>query len=91
MYLFYNPSYKDSEDRNSLTPMEDKQMAEKDIENKKILSRELDKDELEAVSGGTAGGPGACTGSFFEEKCAATVESGSWCASNDWCVALSDR
>ena len=40
-------------------------MAEKNIDKNEILSKEIDKDELETVSGGTAGGPGGCTGSYF--------------------------
>ncbi|NLC75265.1 MAG: hypothetical protein GX685_08615 [Clostridiales bacterium] len=66
-------------------------MAEKNIDKNEILSKEIDKDELETVSGGTAGGPGGCTGSYFREKCSATVEQGSWCGSNDWCTVFSEH
>ena len=52
-------------------------MAEKNIDKNEILSKEIDKDELETVSGGTAGGPGGCTGSYFREKCDFILEKNS--------------
>lgn len=50
-----------------------------------VMNRELDDDELDAVSGGKADGPGGCNYNFYTRKCQATVEEGSWCWSNDWC------
>lgn len=58
------------------------------------LNRELDDEELSTLSGGArcsvlwaegARGNGNCGGSFYKESCAATVEKGSWCGSNDYC------
>ena len=56
------------------------------------LGKELDEDELTAVSGGGcdtpfggAEGPGGCRYNWYQEQCAATVEEDSWCGSNDWC------
>ena len=43
--------------------------------------RELSLDELEAVSGGA-------DRNWVTEGCAATVEYGSWCGSNDKCMVL---
>ena len=43
--------------------------------------RELSLDELEAVSGGA-------DRDWLEVGCAATVEPGSWCGSNDWCAIV---
>lgn len=61
-----------------------------------ILSRELDTDELGAVTGGTAftaNEPGkdydecgGCYSTFFAEDCAATVEDGSSCWTDDRCM-----
>ena len=44
--------------------------------------KELDVDELEAVSGGA-------DRNWATDGCAATCENGSWCSSNDYCVFVS--
>lgn len=57
-----------------------------------IMNRELDDAELDAVSGGTgfitegAEHRGGCQYNFWVQECAATVEKGSWCGSNDYCA-----
>lgn len=63
-----------------------------------VFSRELDAKELDTVTGGRAlddgipgggiKGPkvGSCTGTYFAEKCTATVEDRSVCWTDDWCL-----
>ena len=53
---------------------------------KEILDKELSDEELKAVNGGGACGPGGCQGAYYEESCDATVEGDSWCGSNDFCL-----
>ena len=48
---------------------------------RKQNGKELSPDELEAVSGGA-------DRDWLEVGCAATVEPGSWCGSNDWCAII---
>ena len=62
------------------------------------LGKELDEDELTAVSGGGCDnpfggspGPGGCKLNYFKKECAATVEEGSWCGTNDWCDQWDER
>lgn len=57
-----------------------------------IMSRELDDSELDAVTGGSIYAKpefddmhGGCISNYYKEECAATVESKSWCGSNDYC------
>lgn len=58
-----------------------------------LLSREIDENELTAISGGGEACPsvifgmghGGCEADYFVESCAATVEDGSRCGSNDRC------
>ena len=60
----------------------------KEFKEAVTLGRELDEKELDSVSGGYTGGSdgkGSCVSNSYKEKCAATVEIGSWCGSNDWC------
>ena len=56
---------------------------------KDILNKELSDEELKAVNGGGAKGPGACYGAYYVQKCDATVEQGSSCWRNDFCFAFS--
>ena len=58
-----------------------------------ILNEKLDKEEMDAVTGGGlfgARGSGGCAKDFFGRTCTATVEKGSWCHSNDYCEAYSE-
>ena len=57
---------------------------------KEILNKELSDEELKAVSGG-AQGQGGCQGPYYEGNCVATVESTSWCWSNDYCLTFDCR
>ena len=50
---------------------------------KEILNKDLSDEELKAVNGGY--NIGGCQEDYYEETCDATVESGSWCWSNDCC------
>ena len=67
-----------------------------------ILEEKLDTEELEAVSGGrnqSMKGPenkgvhhhGGCSSNYYKQKCAATVEHGSWCHRDDWCTYWSEE
>ena len=69
-----------------------------------ILEEKLDENELDAVSGGIHHGRRVlkktnlkpdernyCSGVYYAEKCKATVESGSWCGSNDRCMIFSEQ
>lgn len=60
-----------------------------DLDKEKILKQDVADDELKAVSGGWAAGNGGCKESYYVQKCAATVEKGSWCNTNDWCNVFS--
>ena len=48
---------------------------------KESLGQEIDDDEMDAVAGGA-------DREWLKEGCAATVEPGSWCGSNDYCSLL---
>ena len=56
-----------------------------EVKEASLLNRELDEKELDSISGGSAAGPGGCQNNWYIKECAATVEKGSWCGSNDWC------
>lgn len=58
-------------------------MSEKDL-----LNSEVNDDELENVSGGCGAPPDVhlCDGPAYNKNCAATVEEGSRCRSNDYCT-----
>ena len=63
-----------------------------------VLGQELSPDEMEAASGGGKDGckdmMSTCESYHFRSRsagCAATVEDGSWCDSNDACVAFAVR
>lgn len=56
----------------------------KEVIKDNISSQELSLDELDLVAGG--GDSANCTGEWYIGNCSATVESGSWCMSNDDCV-----
>lgn len=64
-----------------------------EIKEVMTMDRKLDDNEMWAVNGGTscffpgAAGNGHCWTNYFREVCAATVEEGSWCLTNDWCHA----
>lgn len=57
-------------------------------------NKELSEKELNAVSGGGANGPGGCQNTsrfYYHRDCAATVEEGSWCWKNDYCMEFDER
>lgn len=67
-------------------------------EEEAVLGQELSLDELESASGGGKDGckdmMGTCTNYHFRSRsagCAATVDSASWCDTNDACVAFAVR
>ena len=66
-----------------------------EVRNAAIDCCELDENELDTVSGGIAilGCPhmGNCRGFFWKEPCHCTVEKGSYCASNDYCINWSNE
>lgn len=56
-------------------------------------NKELIEKELDTVSGGRKG-HGGCQRTketYYDRDCAATVEEGSWCGSNDYCFSWSER
>lgn len=59
-----------------------------------ILDQRLDEEELEAINGGkliTDIKPDKmdnCTEDYYSRACAATVERGSLCLKNDWCLTV---
>lgn len=65
-----------------------------------ILGEKYDTEEMEAVSGGGSLGPvkrvktpdthGGCNKNYYRQDCTATVEKGSHCWSNDWCIRWSE-
>ena len=62
-----------------------------EVKEASLLNRELDEKELDSISGGSAAGPGGCQNNWYIKECAATVEKGSWCGSNDWCEEWDER
>ena len=68
---------------------------ENDPKVKDILDQEIALDDLNAVAGGASSGSANCSISLYRDiyggrgfpNCAATVEDGSWCGSNDACKA----
>ena len=67
---------------------------ESEVKEAYAMNREMDDEELLSLTGGSgcsviiksgAKGPGHCAENYYDEKCAATVETGSWCGSNDFC------
>ena len=67
---------------------------ENDPKAKDILDQEIALDDLNAVAGGASSGSGDCVNDYYRNiyggrgfpNCAATVEDGSWCGSNDACT-----
>lgn len=56
------------------------------MSKEEILDKQVDKEELEKVSGGgKAVGEGGCTKSYYREPCDKTVEVNSDCWTNDYC------
>jgi len=66
-------------DGQEITPEDAAHLWEEIKKGKEQDGKELSLDELEAVSGGA-------DRNWVTEGCAATVEYGSWCGSNDRCV-----
>ncbi len=57
---------------------------------KEVFEQETSEDELEAANGGVLGFKPPVQKSIYEggfPNCAATVEDGSWCNTNDACLA----
>ena len=62
------------------------------LNKEQVFKQEVSDDELEAVAGGKGSG-GECNRNQARDiykggfpNCAATVEEGSWCSSNDACI-----
>ena len=62
-----------------------------ELREAKTLDRKLDENELDVVTGGGADGKGGCTNIYYQQNCAATVEEGSHCWSNDYCPVFASK
>jgi hypothetical protein len=66
------------------------------LNEEQVFKQALDDDELETVAGGDADSDENCYQYLWRDiyrngfpNCAATVEDGSWCSSNDACLSQS--
>ena len=68
---------------------------EEKAREEEVLKQSVSLDELEAAAGGEGGSANECVEQYNRRihrgrfpNCAATVEDGSWCGTNDACVVL---